>query len=300
MLLPATFPGDCYCTVSFDVQCFYRATHLWSGICYGPVSVSPSVCPSNTRRYCIETSERIKMVFVTEDSLSVSCVVFCENSGISKNKGNFCHLFPNYRFFCFYRGASTIASVVSFMRPSQRYHTERPPLLITRGRDTERRAVCQRQLRPVGFNKQITSATLTKFSAFTHICSVYKQFILVAFAGQVRRLSGKRRLVVCPQIFEVPLWLSYWRDSKKSVKLTNGTYLLYHSGSSPQPARKFYVFCCRQVWQYCRLSVLFLLRVYSIIGSGSGLTTNPKCIRLRIQIQVNLNRGSPRIRIRIG
>jgi len=162
------------------------------------------------------------------------------------------------------------------MRPSQRYHTERPPLLITRGRDTERHAVCQQLLIDLSvLTSKSLQRLLRNFQRLLTSVAYIKQFILVAFAGQVRRLSGKRRLVVCPQIFEAPLWLSYWRNSKKSVKFTNGTYLLYHSGSSPQPASKFHVFCCRQVWQYCRLSVLFLLRVYSIIGSGSGLTTNP-------------------------
>jgi len=42
---------------------FYRAMLCIRGTSPGPVSIGPSVCPSVTSRYSIETVERIELVF---------------------------------------------------------------------------------------------------------------------------------------------------------------------------------------------------------------------------------------------
>jgi len=47
------------------------------------------VRPSVTRRYCIQTVERIELIFDTEKTLGLSYIVLEGNSGISKNEGTF-------------------------------------------------------------------------------------------------------------------------------------------------------------------------------------------------------------------
>jgi len=59
---------------------FYRTTHMQR------TYSSVSVCPSVTRRCCIETAERIDQVFGTEDTLEASYIVLQGNLSISKNK----------------------------------------------------------------------------------------------------------------------------------------------------------------------------------------------------------------------
>jgi len=60
-----------------DARVFYRtlkpvaADDADSGVCYGPMSV----CLYVTRRCCIETVERIELIFRTEAIVRVSCIV---------------------------------------------------------------------------------------------------------------------------------------------------------------------------------------------------------------------------------
>jgi len=67
-------------------QSFYRSTHMQL-ICIARYMLLPGVCLSVTSRFPIETAERIQLVFGTQATIGMSCIVLQGNLSNSKNKG---------------------------------------------------------------------------------------------------------------------------------------------------------------------------------------------------------------------
>jgi len=77
----------------------------------------PSVCPSVTRRYCIETAERIELVFGTEAILGSSYTVLTRiTPNITAHPSG--TLSQTLDLEKLRHGTSTVASVVNLVRPT--------------------------------------------------------------------------------------------------------------------------------------------------------------------------------------
>jgi len=134
---PLPPPVDLSEVSSLNLSVIFTARRYASAVC-AMLYVRPSVWPSDTCWFCIETTERIEPVYGTKaTSAYLAYAVLRGNSGISINKdSSVWNLSPGSStwpiFLLFRHSTLIVASVTNFVRPSQVHHTERPRLFTTR------------------------------------------------------------------------------------------------------------------------------------------------------------------------